>query len=47
MRAFLRAIAWLINWYIESRTVPIRLESKLYGVNEAIFEALGKELWTT
>jgi len=46
LKTFLRSVAWSINWYIEHCHPNIRLESKLYRVNEIIFDVLWeKELW--
>jgi hypothetical protein len=48
MRMFLRAVAWCLDWYIEHFHPRLMLESKLYRVNEVIFDVLAeKELWRT
>ena len=48
MRMFLHAVTWCINWYIEHCHPRLQLESRLYRVNEIIFDVLAeKELWQT
>jgi hypothetical protein len=38
MRVILRVVAYIINWYIESRILTIAQECTLYHINELAFD---------